>query len=120
MSASQIRTPDRSSEASSASLVQFGYKTQIIEAEGGFVTDYTVEQGNTPDADALLPAAQRHKARFRRAPCILATDRGYDSSANQIGCRDLGVRNVAIPKRGKLSAERRRFQKRRSFRRAQA
>lgn len=100
--------------------VQFGYKAQIIEAEGGFVTDYTVEQGNPPDADALLPAVQRHKARFRRAPGILATDRGYDSSANQIGCRDLGVRNVAIPKRGKLSAERRRFQKRRSFRKAQA
>ncbi len=78
--------------------VQFGYEAQIIEAEGGFVTDYTVEQGNPPDSDALLPAVQRHKARFRRALGIPATDRGYDSSGNQIGCRDLGVRNVAIPK----------------------
>ena len=100
--------------------VQFGYKVQIIEAEGGFVTDYTVERGNPPDADALLPAVQRHKARFRRAPQILATDRGYDTAANQRGCRELGVRNVAIPKRGKISEERRRFQKARSFRRAQA
>ena len=24
--------------------VQFGYKTQMIEAEGGLVTDYTVER----------------------------------------------------------------------------
>ncbi|MDA8343936.1 MAG: ISNCY family transposase, partial [Thermaerobacter sp.] len=88
--------------------VQFGYKTQIIEAEGGFVTDYTVERGNPPDADAdaLLPAVRRHKTRFRRAPAIVATDRGYDTAANHTGCRDLGVRNVAIPKRGKISADR--------------
>ena len=100
--------------------VQFGYKTQIIEAEGGFVTDYTVERGNPPDADALLPAVQRHKTRFRRAPALVATDRGYDTASNHTGCRDQGVRNVAIPKRGKLSADRRRFQHRQSFRQAQA
>ncbi len=97
--------------------VQFGYKTQIIEAEGGFVTDY---RGNPPDADALLPAVHRHKTRFRRPPWVVATDRGYDKAANHTGCHDLGVRNVAIPKRGKVSADRRRFQQRRSFRRAQA
>ena len=100
--------------------VQFGYKTQIIEAEGGFVTDYTVDRGNPPDADALLPALHRHKTRFRRAPGIVAADRGYDKATNHTGCYDLGVRNVAIPKRGKVSADRRRFQQRRSFRRAQA
>ena len=100
--------------------VQFGFKTQIIEAEGGFVTDYTVERDNPPDADAFLPAVQRRKPRFRRAPAIVATDRGYDTASNHTGCRDLGVRNVAIPKRGKLSTDRRRFQHRQSFRQAQA
>ncbi len=100
--------------------VQFGYKAQIIEAEGGFVTDYTVERGNPPDGDALLPAVRRHKKRFRRAPQILATHRGCDSGANLRGCRELGVRNAAIPKRGKISEERRRLQQTRSFRRAQA
>ena len=30
--------------------VQFGYKVQIMEAENGFVTDYSVSTGNPPDA----------------------------------------------------------------------
>lgn len=85
--------------------VQFGYKVQIIEAEGGFVTDYTVEQGNPPDADALLPAVRRHKLRFGRVPGILATDRGYDSAANQTGCRSSLYRGTAVQRHRRWPAK---------------
>ena len=99
--------------------VEFGYKVQVIEAEGGFVTDYTVETGNPPDTEALLPALDRHRVRFGRDPAIVATDRGYDSADNQDSCKDRGIRTVAIPKRGRKSKDRRAFERRPGFRSAQ-
>ncbi|MGC8490079.1 MAG: transposase, partial [Clostridia bacterium] len=99
--------------------VQFGYKVQVWEAEGGFVTGYTVEQGNPADGEALIPALDQHRKQFGRDPALVATDRGYDSAANQKACRDRPIRTVAIPKRGKKSAVRQRAQHRPAFRRAQ-
>ncbi len=99
--------------------VQFGYKVQIIEAEDGFVTDYTVDKGNPPDVDALGPALDRHQSQFERPPDILATDRGYSSAANERDCVKRGIRTVAIPKRGKKSAKRQQHERRPAFRRAQ-
>ena len=86
--------------------VQFGYKVNIMEAEDGFVTDYTVDKGNPPDVEALGPALDRHRAQFGRDPSIVATDRGYYSAANEKDCEQRGIPNVAIPKRGKKSRDR--------------
>jgi len=99
--------------------VQFGYKVQIIEAEDGFITDYTVEKGNPSDVDALGPALDRHQTQFGRPPDIVATDRGYYSTANEEDCEKRRVRTVAIPKRGKKSAKRQQHERRPAFRRAQ-
>jgi IS5 family transposase len=99
--------------------VQFGYKVQVWEAEGGLVTGYTGEQGNPADGEALIPALDQHRAQFGRDPALVATDRGYDSAANQKACRDRPIRTVAIPKRGKKSAARQRAEHRPAFRRAQ-
>ncbi len=99
--------------------VQFGYKVQVWEAEGGFVTGYTVEHGNPTDGAALIPALDQHRQQFGRDPIVVATDRGYDSAANQRACRDRPIRTVAIPQRGKKSAARHREERRPAFRRAQ-
>ncbi len=99
--------------------VQFGYKVQIMEAENGFVTDYAVPTGNPPDAEALGPALDRHRAQFGRDPDIVATDRGYDSAHNQQDCQDRDIGTVAIPKRGKKSAARITEERTPAFRRAQ-
>ncbi|NMP25124.1 ISNCY family transposase [Sulfobacillus harzensis] len=99
--------------------VQFGYKVQIMEAENGFVTDYSVSTGNPPDADALGPALDRHRAQFGRDPDIVATDRGYDSARNQQDCQDRDIGTIAIPKRGKKSGARIAAERKPAFRRAQ-
>jgi IS5 family transposase len=99
--------------------VQFGYKVQIIEAEEGFVTDYTVEHGNPADVAALGPALDRHQAQFGRAPAIVAADRGYYSAANERDCEQRGIKTMAIPKRGKKSRQRQQQERQRAFRRAQ-
>ena len=89
------------------------------EAEGGFVTGYTVEQGNPADVEAWIPALDQHRQQFGRDPALVATDRGYDSAANQQACRERPIRTVAIPQRGKKSAVRQRAEHRPAFRRAQ-
>ncbi len=99
--------------------VQFGYKVQIVEAENGFVTDYSVSTGNPPDAEALGPALDGHRAQFGRDPAIVATDRGYDSAANQQDCQSRHIKTVAIPKRGKKSTARLAQERGAAFRRAQ-
>jgi len=48
--------------------VEFGYKAQVLDNEDGIVLDYTVEQGNPPDAPQLAPAIGRITQRTGRAP----------------------------------------------------
>jgi len=99
---------------------EFGRLIDIVELENGFVSDYQVLNGNPNDATLLIPALERHKARFGRAPHTIATDRGYWSAKNEREAYELGVKRVSIPVRGHLSALRRRIQRSRWFRKAQA
>ncbi len=99
--------------------VQFGYKVQIMEAEQGFVTHYTVDKGNPSDTRALLPALDHHATAFGRSPQIVATDRGYFSAANERECQVRGIQTISLPQRGKKSAQRRQQEHRAAFRRAQ-
>jgi transposase, IS5 family len=57
--------------------VEFGYKAQVADNEDGVVLDHDVEQGNPPDGPRLAPAVERIRRRTKRAPRIVAADRGY-------------------------------------------
>ncbi len=99
---------------------EFGRLIDIVEVESGFVSDYRVLDGNPNDGSLLIPALERHKVRFARAPHLIATDRGFWSAKNEKDAYALGVKRVSIPFRGKVSALRRRLQRARWFRKAQA
>ena len=98
---------------------EFGRLIDIVEVENGFVSDYQVLIGNPDDGSLLIPALERHKERFGRAPWTAATDAGFWSSKNEKEAYALGVKRVSIPARGRLSATRLRIQRSRWFRRAQ-
>jgi IS5 family transposase len=98
---------------------EFGRLIDIVEVEGGFVSDYQVLDGNPSDGKLLIPALKRHIERFGRAPRLAATDRGFWSAANEKDAYELGVKRVAIPIRGKVSKLRLRIQRSRWFRQAQ-
>jgi IS5 family transposase len=98
---------------------EFGRLVDLVEVENGFVSDYQVLDGNPSDGTLLIPALERHKIRFERAPHLAATDRGYWSAANERRAYELGVKRVSIPFRGKVSAMRLRLQRSRWFRQAQ-
>ncbi|MGC7103161.1 ISNCY family transposase [Amycolatopsis lurida] len=97
--------------------VEFGYKAQVIDNADGIVVDYTVEQGNPPDAPQLVPAIDRIIRRIGTSPRAATADRGYGEARVETELHDRGVRQVAIPRKGKPGPARREFEHSRPFRR---
>jgi len=95
---------------------EFGYKAQVIDNTDGIIVDHTVELGNPADAPQLAPAIARITRRAGRPPRAVAADRGYGEAAVEADLRALGVRSVAIPRKGQPGPARREAEHRRSFR----
>lgn len=96
---------------------EIGRLVRIDEVENGIVSNYEVQQGNPADVDAWEPAISQHTAQFGSAPHFATGDRGFFSAANEKLAHEAGVKKVALPIRGRLSALRRKLQKQRWFRR---
>jgi IS5 family transposase len=97
--------------------VEFGYKAQVTDNDDGIILDYTVEYGAAPDGPQLAPAIERVRRRAGRVPGAVTADRGYGRPAYERDLHDLGVRTVAIPRQGKISATRRKVEHNRGFHR---
>jgi IS5 family transposase len=96
--------------------VEFGYKAQITDNLDGIVLDLVVFKGNPADAPMLVPAIARIKARFGRAPRAVTADRGYGEASVDEGLTALGVKRIAIPRKGKPGKARRAVESARGFR----
>jgi IS5 family transposase len=96
--------------------VEFGYKAQILDNADGVILDHTVEIGNPADAPQLAPAIERITRRTGHTPHAVTADRGYGEASVERDLQDLGVRNVAIPRKSTPSAARRQFEHRQAFR----
>ena len=97
--------------------VEFGHKAQLADNEDGVVLDYTVEQGNPADAPQLAPAVERITRRAGRAPRAVTADRGYGEQKVDDALRELGVRWVVIPRKGRPGKTRQAEEHRPAFRR---
>lgn len=96
--------------------VEFGYKAQVVDNVDGIVLDHTICQGNPADAPLLAPAIGRIKKLVGRAPKAVAADRGYGEAVIDEALHELGVKTVAIPRKGKPSQARRATEHGRGFR----
>ena len=97
---------------------EFGKLVKVQEAENQFVTDYEVCPQRVPDGELWGPSLQRHEQIFGGPPHLATADAAFASAANEQAATARGVRRVALPRRGRLSATRRAHQKQRWFRRA--
>lgn len=97
--------------------VEFGYKAQVTDNADGVIVDLSVHKGNPSDAGLLAPAISRITKRFGKAPKDVVADRGYDDDAVVGELINTGVREVVIPKRGKISSERSEKQRTSKFKR---
>lgn len=96
--------------------VEFGYKAQITDNADGIVVDLVVLKGNPNDELLLVPAIRRIKALFGRAPRAVTADRGYGSAGVENSLVDVGVKTVAIPRKGRPGSARRSVESGRRFR----
>jgi transposase, IS5 family len=95
--------------------VEFGYKAQVTDNDDGVILDCNVEYGAAPDGPQLAPAIERIRRRAGRVPRAVTADRGYGRAAFERDLHDLGVRTVAIPRQGTISATRRTLEHSRGF-----
>jgi transposase, IS5 family len=98
--------------------VESGYKAQVADNDDGVVLDYAVEQGNPADGPQLAPAIGRVIERTGKKPRTVTADRGYGEQLIEDDLRALGVRHVAIPRKGKPGKARQAAERRPAFRRA--
>jgi IS5 family transposase len=98
--------------------VEFGYKAQVTDNDDGVILDHTLQEGNPPDGPQLAPAVARVIKQAGRTPRTVTADRSYGEQAIDDGLHKLGVRHVAIPRKGKPGKDRQAAERRRAFRRA--
>jgi IS5 family transposase len=98
---------------------EFGRKVLLGETDHGIITTYDVLKENRADTTLLKPVVKGHKRLFRKRLKAVAGDRGFYSQANEDWLKGSGVKQAGIPKRGKISVERRRYQKQSWFKRLQ-
>jgi IS5 family transposase len=97
---------------------EFGRKIVLDEVDGGLVTRYAVLPGNPADAPELPSSLAHHQTCFAHAPHVLTADRAFFTLDNERLARELDIHSIAVPRQGPLTAEQRRRQQRRAFRRA--
>lgn len=96
--------------------VEFGYKAEICDNRDGIVLDHNIEIGNPPDAPMLARAVGRINKRFSSAPRAVTADRGYGEAKVEEELHKLGVKHVAIPRKGRPGKERQSPESERRFR----
>jgi IS5 family transposase len=97
--------------------VEFGRVVWLDEVEGGLVSRYAVLEGNPPEEAELMPSLAHHEHVFGKPPRLLAGDRGVYSPENERSASERGVKQVVLPKPGRVSKKRRAYEQQRWFRR---
>jgi IS5 family transposase len=97
--------------------VEFGYLGQVLDNEDGIVVDHSIHVGNPSDGPLLAPAVKRVKKLAGRAPAAVTADRGYGAASVDTELTSLGVKFVAIVRKGRQSVARQAIERRPRFRR---
>jgi len=101
----------------SGKATEFGRKLWLEEVEGGIVSGYRILEEPGQDDAYLAKSLTDHQQRFGHPPWLLAGDRGVSSPTNEQLAKDAGVKRVVLPAKGRASAERKKEERARWFRR---
>lgn len=96
---------------------EFGQEVQIQEDEH-FITNWDINNKSS-DVDFFPKAMDKHQELFGKPPDTVAADRGYWSPDNKKCAENAGVKNVSIPKKGKLNEQEKEFQNTARFKNGQ-
>ncbi len=97
---------------------EFGRKLWLGEVEGGIISEFRLlEDGGGLDHPELPASLEAHQQRFGRPPNVLAGDRGVFSEENEELAQKLKIKQIVLPKTGRVSKERQAHEQQRWFRR---
>lgn len=99
---------------------EFGKLVQVQEAENQVIAYYEVFEERPSDREWLLPAVEAQEQILGRVPRLVAADAGFYSQAQERAVKDKGVTWIAVPNRSTRSPERKKLEKSRWFKKAQA
>jgi len=94
---------------------EFGKLVEIQQVDGKLISNWEIHDSNVYDAERFIPAVEQHMQTFGKPPTLAAGDRGYSSEDNENRAKELGVKRVCLPKKGKKSKERAAYEKQRWF-----
>jgi len=98
---------------------EFGKMIQVQETENQIITHYDVFDQRPSDRDLLIGAVEAHQRVLGRVPQLATADAGYYSRAQEQVVEAKGVKWVAVPNRNTKSAERKKKEHSRWFKKAQ-
>ena len=96
-----------------------GKMVKVQEAENQIVTSFEACCSAAASDALLIPAIEVHEQRTGRTPDLASADAGFYSAKNEAEAKQMGVKRVSVPNRSTKSAERRRYQKQRWFKKGQ-
>lgn len=79
--------------------VQYGHKVNLSTEDNGFISYFSIEDGNPADKDLFLPVLEMHKNKYNCLPKSVVSDGGYASKKNASEGRSLGLKHVVFHKR---------------------
>jgi len=100
---------------------QYGHKVNLCSDKSGFITYFSIEEGNPADKELFMPVLLSCQENFDCLPKSIVGDGGYASKDNVLKGRALGVKRVAFHKRIGISyhamgVKRKTFEQLRNFR----
>jgi IS5 family transposase len=98
---------------------EFGKLVKVQEAENQIITHFEVYDERPSDFALLVESVEMHRQQTGSLPRIVAADAGFYSQANEKRLEKMGVKSVSVPNRSTRSEQRRKHQKKRSFKEGQ-
>jgi IS5 family transposase len=96
---------------------EFGRKVLIDEVAGGSTSHGAILADAGLEHPHCVASLDAHQQRFGHPPHLVAGARGLYSPENEERARDRGSTPIVLPKTGRLSQERQRYERQRWFRR---
>ncbi len=85
--------------------IEFGHKILLAQTGEKFIHHYQVYPKRQEDQDLLEPTLKAHTKLFGVGPDVLATDKGFYKSMEQIFSLEEGITTVSICKKGRRNQQ---------------
>ena len=83
--------------------VQYGHKVNLSTEKSGFITYFSIEDGNPNDKNLFLPVLDAHNKNYKTLPTSVVCDGGYASIKNVTDGRLMGIKHAVFHKRVGIS-----------------